>query len=222
MWFYMTVVMIELYDDRHLKCKHVPKHESEVPMKVSREQMAENRERILDTAAQLFRERGFDGIGVADLMKSAGLTHGGFYGHFASKEDLIAQASAHALGRAQEHWDKFAERVQDEPLAKLQSWYLSEAHRDHPGAGCLLAALGADAARQGGAVRTAVTEGVRAMVELMARLMPGRSKAVKRRKALAAYASMVGALVLARAVEDEELSVEILRATAEGLGVPPG
>ena len=81
----MTVVMIELYDDRHLKCKHVPNHESEVPMKVSREQMAENRERILDTAAQLFRERGFDGIGVADLMKSAGLTHGGFYGHFASK-----------------------------------------------------------------------------------------------------------------------------------------
>src|SRR3954469_22029107 len=123
-------------------------------MKVSREQAVENRERIVETAARLFRERGFEGIGVADLMKSAGLTHGGFYGHFASKEDLIAQASAHALGRAQEHWDKFAERVQDEPLAKLQTWYLSEAHRDHPGAGCLLAALGADAARQGGAVRT--------------------------------------------------------------------
>lgn len=68
-------------------------------MKVSKEQMAENRERILDTAAQLFREKGFDGIGVADLMKSAGLTHGGFYGHFASKDDLMAQATERALGK---------------------------------------------------------------------------------------------------------------------------
>ena len=85
-----------------------------------------------------------------------------------------------------------------------------------------MAALGAETARQGGPVRGAVTEGVRAMVELMTRLVPGRSKAVKRKKALAAYASMVGALVLARAVEDEALSREILEATAQGLGVASG
>jgi len=189
-------------------------------MKVSKEQMAENREHILDTAAKLFRERGFDGIGVADLMKSAGFTHGGFYGHFASKEDLIAQASAHALTCVQDQWEKFAARVPDEPLVALQTAYLSTGHRDQPGAGCLLAALGAETARQDGPVRQAVTSGVQAMAELMARLTPGRSKAAKRQKALAAYASMVGALVLARAVDDTALSEEILQATAASLGLP--
>ncbi|MDB5924847.1 MAG: TetR family transcriptional regulator, partial [Betaproteobacteria bacterium] len=80
-------------------------------MKVSREQAAENRERILDAAAQLFRERGFEGIGVADLMKAAGLTHGGFYGHFASKEDLMAQACARASTRSRALWSKLADRA---------------------------------------------------------------------------------------------------------------
>ncbi|APW40305.1 TetR family transcriptional regulator [Rhodoferax koreense] len=190
-------------------------------MKVSKEQMAENRERILDTAAKLFRERGFDGIGVADLMKAAGFTHGGFYGHFASKEDLMAQSSARALANGLAYWENLAEQVKDEPLAALQARYLSTKHRDHPGAGCLMAALGAETARQGAPVRQAVTEGVRSMAGLLARLMPGRSKAVRQQKALAAYASMVGALVLARAVDDPALSEEILQATAASLGVPP-
>ena len=190
-------------------------------MKVSKEQMAENRERILGAAAQQFRERGFDGIGVADLMKSAGLTHGGFYGHFASKEDLMAQASTHALHRVQVHWEKFAaERESGQPLAALQASYLSPQHRDNPGKGCLMAALGADAARQTGPVRQAMTEGVRAMVDLIARLTPGRSKAVKRQRALAAYASMVGAMVRARGVDADVLSQEILQATAASLSLP--
>src|SRR5215217_3193333 len=117
-------------------------------MKVSRAEAAQNRERIIEAAARLFRERGFDGIGVAELMKFAGLTHGGFYGHFASKEDLMAQASTHALNRVQDHWEKFAERESGQPLAALQASYLSPQHRDNPGKGCLMAALGADAARQ--------------------------------------------------------------------------
>lgn len=189
-------------------------------MKVSKEQMAENRDRILDTAAKLFRERGFDGIGVADLMAAAGFTHGGFYGHFASKEDLMAQASARALKKGQASWENFAARTKDQPLATLQASYLSTKHRDQPGAGCLMAALGAEAARQNGPLRQAITEGVRSMADLMARLMPGRSKAARHRKALAAYASMVGALVLARAVDDPALSEEILQATAASLGLP--
>ncbi len=192
-------------------------------MKVSKEQMAENRERILDTAAQLFREKGFDGIGVADLMKSAGLTHGGFYGHFASKDDLMAQATERALGRLQSAWAQLArgaaEQDQD-PLAAVEAAYLSARHRDAPGHGCLLAALGSDAARQGPAVRQAVTEGVRQQVEGLATLVPGRTKAAKRQRALADYASLVGAMVLARAVDDAALSDEILQATAAALRVP--
>jgi TetR/AcrR family transcriptional repressor of nem operon len=186
-------------------------------MKVSREQAAENRERILDVAAQLFRERGFDGIGVADLMKAAGLTHGGFYGHFSSKEDLMAQACERAHTRSVDNWNRLADHASDSPLSAITSAYLSTKHRDHPGTGCTLAALGPDIARQNPSVRHAVTQGVRHAVELMARLVPGKSKAVKHEKALATYASMVGALVLARAVDDPMLSEEILQAVSASI-----
>ena len=192
-------------------------------MKVSKEQMAENRERILDAAAQLFREKGFDGIGVADLMKSAGLTHGGFYGHFASKDELMAQASARALQRLQSAWAALAREAAaqgQEPLAAIEAAYLSPGHRDAPGQGCLLAALGSDTARQGPAVRRAVTEGVRAQLDGLAGLVPGRTKAAKRQRALADYASLVGAMVLARAVDDPALSDEILHAAAAALRLP--
>src|SRR4051794_15120593 len=113
-------------------------------MKVSREQAVQNRERIVETAARLFRERGFEGIGVADLMKEAGLTHGGFYGHFSSKEDLIAEASARALAQSLALFTKVAERAPADPLPAIAGAYLTSKHRDNPGEGCVLAALGAD------------------------------------------------------------------------------
>src|SRR5947199_6514843 len=91
----------------------------EIAMKVSREQAAQNRDRIVEAAAQRFRERGFEGIGVADLMKEAGLTHGGFYGHFSSKEDLIAEASARALARSLALWRQLAERAPRDPLSAI-------------------------------------------------------------------------------------------------------
>ena len=181
-------------------------------MKVTRQQAAQNRERILDAAAQLFRERGFEGIGVADLMKEAGLTHGGFYGHFSSKDDLIAQASARELTRSLAHWSNFAERASGDPLSAVADAYLNRSHRDNPGAGCVLAALGPDVARQGSPVRSAVTDYVRSVVDLLVTLVPGRSKAARRRKAISAYATLVGAMVLARAVDDRALSQEILDA----------
>ena len=181
-------------------------------MKVSREQVAENRERILEAATQRFRERGFEGIGVADLMKEAGLTHGGFYGHFASKEDLIAQACARASDRSRARWARLSERAPDNPLAEIARVYLTPQHRDSPGAGCLIAALGPDVARQGPVVRDAVTAGVRAALDFLTRIVPGRSRAAKRRKAIASYASMVGGMVLARAVNDRVFSKEILDA----------
>jgi len=186
-------------------------------MRVTREQAEANRERVLDVAGKLFRERGFDGIGVSDLMKSAGMTHGGFYGQFSSKEDLMAQACARAFEQSNAHWRRVAERATGDPMSAVAKSYLSTTHRDRPGEGCLVAALGAEASRQGPSLRHAVTEGVRSLVEHLSGLVPGRSKAVKRERALAAFAGMVGALVLARAVDDPALSKEILQATTKSL-----
>lgn len=183
-------------------------------MKVSREQAAQNRDRILETAAQLFRERGFDGIGVADIMKSAGLTHGGFYGHFESKQDLMAQACAHALAKSIDTWERTAEKSAKDPLSGLVGAYVSAKHRDNPGLGCALAALGPDAYRQGSQVRRTLTVGMRSLVEILTRYLPERSQAAKRQRALAAFSAMVGGLILSRAVDDKTLSNEILDAVA--------
>jgi TetR/AcrR family transcriptional repressor of nem operon len=184
----------------------------EISMKVSREQAAQNHERIVETAAQLFRERGFEGIGVADLMKEAGLTHGGFYGHFSSKEALIAEASARALISSLAALSKDAERAPGDPLSAVAGTYLSSRHRDNPGAGCLLAALGPDVSRQGPAVRRSVTDYVRGAVDLLTTMVRGKSKAARRQKALSTYATLVGTMVMARAVDDRALSQEILNA----------
>lgn len=181
-------------------------------MKVSREQAARNRERIIATAAKLFRERGFEGIGVAELMKSASLTHGGFYGHFSSKEELIAQASGLALMDSLAKWSKRADRAPDDPLSGIADSYLARSHRDNPGTGCLLAALGPDISRQGPAVRHVVTDYLRSAFDFLEKLIPGRTKAAKRRKAINTYATLVGTMILARAVDDDALSREILDA----------
>ena len=181
-------------------------------MKVSREQAAQNRERIVEAAAPLFRVRGFEGIGVADLMKEAGLTHGGFYGHFSSKDDLIAEASARALTRSLALLSNLPERASGDPLSTIAGAYLTSKHRDAPGTGCLLAALGSDVSRQGPAVRRAVTDHMRSAVELLTKLIPDKAKAARRQKAISTYATLVGAMVMARAVDNRELSQEILEA----------
>ena len=180
-------------------------------MRVSRAEAAQNRERIIEVAAKLFRERGFDGIGVADLMKSAGLTHGGFYGHFASKEDLMAQACARALEGSLGTLRQVAAQSGGNALSAIAAAYLSPEHRDHPGEGCTLAALGAEAARQGSPVRGAFTQAVHASIDALTELVAGESGQAKRERALATYASMIGALILARAVDDPELSGEVLQ-----------
>src|SRR5881409_3769077 len=111
-----------------------------VPVRVTREQAAANREKILEVAGTLFRERGYDGIGVADIMKRAGLTHGGFYGHFPSKGDLAAEITSRVLGR--EGWLERLTRTANPSFADVVRNYLSPRHRDDPGRGCLFAALG--------------------------------------------------------------------------------
>jgi TetR/AcrR family transcriptional repressor of nem operon len=189
-------------------------------MKVSREQAALNRERILEVAAQRFKEHGFGGIGVADLMREAGFTHGGFYGHFGSKEKLMAEAYALALERSRHGWAKRAAANPDDPVGEIARGYLSPRHRDNPGAGCAVAALAADAARQGPDIRGAVTKGLQSSFAYLAGLMRGRDAERKRRKAIQAYASWVGAMVLARATDDEGLSREILEAVATETSAP--
>src|SRR5688572_20090712 len=183
-------------------------------MKVSREQAAENRERIVQVAAKLFRERGFDGIGVADLMKAAGLTHGGFYGHFASKEDLAAEASGRALEETLQYWSTAIEKAPDEAFLRIVNRYVSEGHRDAPGKGCLVAALGSDVGRQARPVRRVVTDGINAFIGQLMQLVPGKSKPARRRQALTDFAAMVGAVTIARAVDDPALSKDVLDAVA--------
>jgi TetR/AcrR family transcriptional repressor of nem operon len=185
-------------------------------VRVTREQAAANREKILEVAGTLFRERGYDGIGVADIMKRAGLTHGGFYGHFPSKDDLAAEITTRVLGR--EGWLERLTGSANPSLTDIVRKYLTRRHRDDAGHGCLVAALGADVVRQPRSVRHAFTEGLRLRIDVLARVRTGRSAAQRRRKALATMAGLVGALMLSRAVDDPRLSDEILEATAASLG----
>lgn len=182
-------------------------------MKVTRAQAEENRERILDNAATLFRERGFDGIGLNDLMQAAGLTRGGFYGHFESKDDLAAQATRRALQSNREQWKQQTDRG-------LQGWvrtYLSDTHRDRPGAGCGLAALAGDAARGGPAVKAAFGEGVESLIATLQDQMPGAGADERREQALATLSTLVGSLLLSRAVGETGLSSELREAARKHL-----
>jgi TetR/AcrR family transcriptional repressor of nem operon len=179
-------------------------------MKVSREQAAENRERIIEVAAKLFREKGFDGIGVADLMKAAGLTHGGFYGHFSSKEDLMAQACERAVEELLQAGEARRNASKDAPYISFLKNYLSLDHRDQPGAGCLMAALGAEAARQNPTVRSAFTQAAKKLLSALMGIIPAANKKDAREKALVTLSMLVGAQTIARAVDDEEMSKEVL------------
>jgi TetR/AcrR family transcriptional repressor of nem operon len=186
-------------------------------VRVTRERAAAHRQRILDVAGALFRERGFDGVGVADIMKGAGLTHGGFYGHFDSKDDLAAESCAAVFGR--EGWAERLAGSPDPSFSALVRGYLSPRHRDEPGRGCLLAAAGSEASRQPRSVRRTFTEGLLGRVETLRKLLPG-SAAARREKALATMSGLVGALMLSRAVDDPKLSDEILEAARAAFGRP--
>jgi TetR/AcrR family transcriptional repressor of nem operon len=183
-------------------------------MRVSREQAAQNRERIVETAARLFREKGFDGIGVADLMKGAGLTHGGFYGHFESKEALLAEACGKAMQGSVERWRRIVSEDPQQPVAALARAYLTMKHRDNPGRGCAVASLGPDVARVGPEVRQAVTDGTMAQIALLADALPSGTPAERRAQAITSYAAMIGALILARAADDPATATEILDTVA--------
>src|SRR5260221_9860047 len=193
------------YDGGHVECQ--VDSERGASVRVTREQAAANREKILDVAGTLFRERGFDGIGVADIMKQAGLTHGGFYGHFGSKEDLAAEITARVL--RPEGWAQRMTGTPNPTFAEVVRKYLTPRHREDAGHGCLFAALGSDVVRQPRSVRRAFTDGLRLRIKELQELLPGRA-AARRRKAVATMVGLVGALILARAVGDPSQSKQIL------------
>jgi len=173
-------------------------------MKVSREQMAENRNHILDVAGRLFREKGFEAVSVAEVMNAAGLTHGGFYGHFTSKDDLIAKALAHALKRS-------ADKKLD--LGTYLDRYLSPNHRDNPGKGCPTAGLVAETRHQSPEARAAITHGFRRQIDSFMIALPEASEDERRRAAIGSWAAMIGAVILSRSIDDPALSEEVLTAT---------
>jgi TetR/AcrR family transcriptional regulator, transcriptional repressor for nem operon len=185
-------------------------------MKVSKAQAQANRARVVETASQLFRERGYDGVGVADLMAAAGFTHGGFYKQFGSKTDLIAESTACGIART------VALTGNGVDAAEFVRQYLSRQHRDSRGAGCTLAALGGDAARQPDEVRALFAAGIESLV---AALSPGSGPQTEseqarpsRAAALKLLSAAVGALVMSRACPDDSpLAEDILTACREAL-----
>ncbi|CAA2099694.1 HTH-type transcriptional regulator AcrR [Methylobacterium bullatum] len=181
-------------------------------MRVTQEQMRENRRRILDEASRLYREKGYDAVGVAEVMKAAGLTHGGFYGHFSSKEDLMAHAIAHMTSEAS---------GKGGDLSAFVATYLSPAHRDDAANGCPMAALAADVRHRPPATRAAMTTGIRAQIDRLVQALPDSVDTDRRREAIGTYAAMIGALVLARAVDDPALSEEILDETRAWMNPGP-
>ncbi|WP_176598679.1 TetR/AcrR family transcriptional regulator [Sphingobium sp. 15-1] len=172
-------------------------------MKVSREQMAHNRSRILTEAGRLFREKGFDAVSVAEVMKASGLTHGGFYGHFQSKDDLIAHTITHSLGN----------QSAPDGIAAWMDTYLSLPHRDHPGLGCPTAALAGLMRQQSPEARASMGQVLATQIDSFANVMPGKDADQRRLSAIGNWSAMVGALILARSIDDPVLSEELLTKT---------
>jgi TetR/AcrR family transcriptional repressor of nem operon len=177
----------------------------------------------LTAAARLFREQGIHATGVDAITKEAGLTHGGLYSQFGSKEAIAAEAIRFAAMRSKHLWQRAVERRPGpKAFRSIVEGYLSREHRDKPGQGCVVATLSADIARQPHGVRAAFTKELEGVFGLLARLMPGDDPACRSDDAIAAFAGMVGALILARAVNDEALAERILHTTAKRIAQRTG
>lgn len=190
-------------------------------MRVTKEKAAEHRAAIVEAAARLFRDRGFDGVGVAEIMQAAGLTHGGFYGHFASKDALAAEACGSAFTQG---IGRFAARAADAGLAGYVATYLTAEHRDRRGGGCPMAAFATEIGHQDPQVQAAFAEGLAGFIDAVAARLPaagddataadGHDDETRRARAIGLLAAMVGGMALARATAEAspKLSAEILEA----------
>jgi TetR/AcrR family transcriptional repressor of nem operon len=187
-------------------------------MRYSREHKLETHARIVKKASVRLREKGAHGIGVADLMKDAGLTHGGFYAHFDSREALVIEAFVDAMDRSTERWRKLAEQTPPEQrLSTIVDSYLTALHRDDPGHGCAIPTLGAEIARESPKTRKAFAAKLEQMIDLLALQIPDVPRKAARKQAMAVIATMIGTLVMARVAGNGDFSDEILDAGREAV-----
>jgi TetR/AcrR family transcriptional repressor of nem operon len=190
-------------------------------MRVSKAQQARNREHVIAAAAKLLRERGIEGIGVDALAKAAGMTHGAVYSHFGSKEELAAAAVRQSLSEVRARWIADAGGEGSPGLFnRLVRSYVSRSHRDQPGSGCALAAMGPEATRHGKNIRRAFSEASEALIDVMTDAGEGATGQVRQEEAIAAISTMLGAVVLARVVEDPALSDRVLAVVRKRLMKP--
>ncbi|WP_426434327.1 TetR/AcrR family transcriptional regulator [Bradyrhizobium genosp. P] len=187
-------------------------------MRYSKEHKQETHARIVRKAAVRLREKGAHGIGVADLMKEAGLTHGGFYAHFDSREALVIEAFSYAMDRSTERWRKVAEEVPPEKrLATIVDTYLTATHRDEPGHGCAVPSLGAEIVRETPKTRKAFALKLEQMIDMMADQILDVPRKTARKQAMATLATMMGTIVMSRIAGNGELSDEILGSGREAV-----
>ena len=185
-------------------------------MRYSKEHKQETHARIVKKASVRLREKGAHGIGVADLMKEAGLTHGGFYAHFDSREALVIEAFAYAMDRSVEHWREIAaETPPEKRLSTIVDSYVSTVHRDDPGRGCAVPTLGAEIARESVKTRKAFGAKLEQLIDVMAEQILDVPRKTARKQAMGTLATMMGALVMSRVAGSGELSDEILVAGRE-------
>ncbi len=193
--------------------------------RVSRAEAENHREQITEASARLFRERGLKGVSVADLMGAAGLTHGGFYGHFESKDALAGVAAARAFEQSAERWRRRIASKPDDPArrALLVDKFLAPDSLKNVGMGCPSVSLATDVAREPAEapIRNAYLDGLESLVQILASVEDGADAAVRRSAALADFATLAGALMLARATDGAPLADEILAAARARLSAAP-
>jgi TetR/AcrR family transcriptional repressor of nem operon len=212
----MTVIQTE-EDDRYHLLGQARRHQPEDPVGTSQAAKAASHDHILDIAAARIRRDGIDRLAVAELMKEAGLTHGGFYRHFDSREHLVAEATQRALSQGSEWTIASAKLGGQRGYTKLIDGYLSTWHRDHPESGCGVAAVAADAARADGPARGSYTRQVKECLAALADLTGNPDRQAEEREAILTLSALVGAISIARAVDDPDLSQQILANVAAAL-----
>ena len=185
-------------------------------MRYSAQHKARTHAQLLKEATEQFRSQGLQGTGIAKLMGQVGLTHGGFYGHFEGKDDLVAATVTRMFEEVVEYRRKAIEGApKGKELAAIVNSYLSEAHRDHPEKGCVISVLAPEIARQSTSVRRAYTKGFNSQIDKLAVYMPGADVEERRRNARLLISGMSGTMMIARAVNDPQLSNQILAQARE-------